>query len=108
MAGSEWIWTHSTDALERAVSLLTGVAVMTTRGTDDPVRKADAFGGRVLLPFFETKPPPEPATLRLLLVPERGVWILFGLKPCGTPRVVSRLTGFEGLCDSCVRLVATL
>ena len=107
MAGTEWIWTHSTDELERAVCLLTGIAVMTTRGGEDPVRKQDAFGGRVLLPCFETKPP-EPSVMRLLLVPEKNVWILFHLTKSGTPRVVSRLSGFEGLCDSCVRLVSNL
>ena len=49
MAGTEFIWQHSTDALERACALLAGVAILTTRGGDDPIRKQDAFLGRVSL-----------------------------------------------------------
>ena len=58
MAGAEFIWQHSKDELERACALLAGVAILTTRGGEDPIRKKDAFVGRVSLPFLETTPPP--------------------------------------------------
>ena len=66
MAGAEFIWQHSKDELERACALLAGVAILTTRGGEDPIRKKDAFVGRVSLPFFETTPPP-PGVKRLAL-----------------------------------------
>ena len=100
MSGCEFIWENGTDELERMCCLLTGLAILTTKGGDDPIRKLDAFKGRVSLPWFETAAPGDDKALRLTLVPEARKWIVFALGPSGSPRVVSALTGFEGMCES--------
>lgn len=107
MAGTEWIWINGTDQLERMCCLLAGIAVLTTRGDEDPIRKADAFGGRVQLPFYETRPP-KPEALRLALVPSARRWILFRLDKRGIPKVAASQRGFEGLCNAALQLVANL
>ena len=104
MAGSEFIWQHSKDELERACALLTGVAILTTRGGEDPIRKKDAFVGRVSLPFFETTPPP-PGVKRLALIPDQRRWVLYKIGKDGAPNVQCNLRGFEGLCDCLLEFV---
>lgn len=104
MAGSEFIWQHSKDELERACALLTGVAILTTRGGDDPIRKKDAFVGRVSLPFFETAPPP-PGVKRLALIPDQKRWVLYRIGKDNAPSVLCNLRGFEGLCDCLLEFV---
>jgi len=104
MAGSEFIWQHSKDELERACALLTGVAILTTRGGEDPIRKRDAFVGRVSLPFFETTPPP-PGVKRLALIPDQRRWVLYKIGKDGAPNVQCNLRGFEGLCDCLLEFV---
>ena len=108
MAGTEWIWTHGTDPLERMCCLLAGVAVLTTKGDEDPIRKADAFGGRVQLPCFETAPPPGLSDVRVALVPHARRWILYHLSARGAPVVLLSQRGFEGLCNAVLQLVASL
>lgn len=108
MAGTEWIWQHGTDPLERMCCLLAGVAVLTTKGDEDPIRKADAFGGRLSLPFFETKPPSSQNALRITLVPSARRWILFRLDKRQMPRVAASQRGFEGFCNVVLQLVANL
>lgn len=98
MAGTEYIWQHSTDPLERACALLAGVAVLTTRGGEDPIRKKDAFLGRVSLPFLETTPPP-PGVKRLVLIPDQRRWVLYKIGKDNSPTVLCNLRGFEGMCD---------
>jgi len=107
MAGTEWIWTHGTDPLERMCCMLAGIAVLTTKGDGDPLRKSDAFGGRMALPFFETRPP-SPDALRIVLIPNHRRWILFKLDKRGMPNVAASLQGFEGLCSVVLQLVASL
>ena len=104
MAGSEFIWQHSKDELERACALLTGVAILTTRGGDDPIRKKDAFVGRISLPFFETTPP-LPGVKRLALIPDQKRWVLYKIGKDGAPNVQCNLRGFEGLCDCLLEFV---
>lgn len=104
MAGSEFIWQHSKDELERACALLTGVAILTTRGGEDPIRKRDAFVGRVSLPFFETTPPP-PGVKRLALIPDQRRWVLYKIGKDNAPIVMCNLRGFEGLCDCLLEFV---
>ena len=98
MAGCEYIWQHGTDPLERACALLAGVAVLTTKGGEDPMRKQDAFVGRVGLPFFETKPPAS-GVKRLALLTDQKRWVLYKVDKKNTPHVLCNLRGFEGLCD---------
>ena len=107
MAGTEWIWTNGTDQLERMCCLLAGIAVLTTKGDEDPIRKADAYGGRMQLPFYETQAPAASA-LRIALVPSARRWILFRLDKRGMPKVAASLRGFEGLCTVALQLVASL
>lgn len=104
MAGSEFIWQHSKDELERACALLAGVAILTTRGGDDPIRKRDAFVGRVSLPFLETTPPP-PGVKRLALIPDQRRWVLYKIGKDNAPNVLCNLRGFEGLCDCLLEFV---
>ena len=98
MAGCEFIWQHGTDPLERACALLAGAAVLITKGGEDPIRKQDAFVGRVSLPFFETKPPAS-GVKRLALLTDQKRWVLYTVDKKNKPRVLCNLSGFEGLCD---------
>jgi len=104
MAGTEYIWQHGTDTLERACALLAGIAVLTTRGGDDPIRKLDAFLGRISLPFLETTSP-APGVKRLVLLPDRRRWILYKIDKKNQPTVLCNLSGFEGLCDCVLEFV---
>ena len=105
MAGAEWIFQHGTSELEKACALLAGVAVLTTRGGDDPMRKCDAFLGRVSLPFFETTPPAD-GVKRLALLPEKQRWILYRMSAkSGKPELIASLRGFEGLCDCMLEFI---
>ena len=96
MAGVEWIWDHAEDDVERAVSLLTGIAMLTTKGDDDPIRKAVAFGGRLQMPFFEVPPPDESAALRICFVAEHQRWVLYRLDRKGMPTVRSSCARVAG------------
>ena len=107
MAGSEWIWANGTDVLERMCCLLAGLAVLTTKGGEDPIRKQDAFCGRLQLPFLETAPPPR-EKMRITLIPHTKRWVLYNLDSRGRPRVLCSLKGFEGFCDVVLQLVASL
>lgn len=98
MAGCEYIWQNGTDPLERACALLAGAAVLTTKGESDPIRKCDAFLGRVSLPFFETTPPAS-GVKRLALLADQKRWVLYKVDKNNTPHVLCNLRGFEGLCD---------
>jgi hypothetical protein len=107
MSGSEWMWLHGTDELERMCCLLAGLALMTTKQGEDPVRKGNAFGGRVVLPFFETAPPP-PTALRLALIPTARRWVLFSIGKNGQPKIELSQRGFQGFCTGALKLVASL
>lgn len=98
MAGCEYIWEHGTNPLERACALLAGAAVLTTKGGEDPIRKRDAFLGRLSLPFFETKPP-ACGVKRIALLTDQKRWVLYKVDKRNAPHVLCNLRGFEGLCD---------
>ena len=109
MQGAEWCWENSNYECERMGMLLAGLAIMTTRTSgDDPdaIRKKDAFGGRVQLPFLETAPPA--SGLRLVLISHAKRWILYRLTSHGTPSVVLSQRGFDGFCSCVIQLVASL
>ncbi len=107
MAGSEWIWQNGTDELERLCCMIAGLAVLTTKGGEDPIRKQDAFCGRLQLPFLETAPPP-PEAMRITLIPHAKRWVLYRLDQRGMPRILCSLRGFDGFCDVALQLVASL
>lgn len=94
MEGLEWTWDNSTSPIKLLCALLTAVACLTTREGDDPIRKADAFGGHVQLPFLHTKSPDD-SQLRVALVPESKKWFLFKLRN-GQAEVQASVEGFEG------------
>lgn len=96
MAGAAYLWANSLDPLSRTCVILAGMACILTRGGEDPVRKGDAFCGRVQLPFLET-PPPKRTMLRVSLVPNSGLWVLYRLGSTGTPEILSSAAGVEGL-----------
>ena len=104
MAGTEFIWLHGTSPLERACSILAGVAVLVTKGGEDPMRKQDAFLGRVGLPFLETTPP-NPGVKRLTLVPDQRRWVLYKVGKDNVPSVLCNLRGFDGFCDALLEFV---
>ena len=104
MAGTEFIWLHGTNPLERACAILAGVAVLITKGGEDPIRKQDAFVGRVGLPFFETKPP-NPGVKRLALVPDQRRWVLYKVGKDNAPSVLCNLRGFDGFCDALLEFI---
>ena len=108
MAGTEWIFDKGEDDLEHAVSILSGVAMITTRGGEEAIRKGSACEGRLQLPFFETPPPAERSALRILFVPHLRRWVLYRFDKHGKPQVVSSQRGFEGLCTAALLLVASL
>ena len=68
--------------------MLAGIAILTTKGGDDPIRKLDAFRGRVALPFLETVGAINKG-LRLTLVPDARRWILYSLNAKGAPKVLT-------------------
>lgn len=107
MAGAEWIWAQGTDELERLCCMMAGLAVLTTKGGEDPIRKQDAFCGRLQLPFLETAPPP-PEAMRITLIPHAKRWVLFRLDQRGMPKILCSLKGFDGFCDVALQLVASM
>ena len=107
MAGAEWIYANGTNVLERMCCIFAGLAVLTTKGGEDPIRKQDAFLGRLQLPFLETAPP-APEALRITLVPSHQRWVLYRLDARGLPRILCSLKGFDGFCDVALQLVASL
>jgi len=96
MQGCEFVWKNSDSELKRLCALLSGIAMLTTKGTDDLVRKATAFSGLVQLPFLETVPP-SPKQPRLAMVPTNRSWVLYSLSAKGTPVVELSKRGFDGL-----------
>ena len=105
MAGCEWIWLNSASNVERMCALLAGVAVWTTTEGDDPIRKCNAFGGRVQLPFFETAHP-KPRLQRITLIPQFGRGVLYRISESdGEPRIIYSQKGFIGLCNCVLQLV---
>lgn len=105
MQGAEHLFHNSMSELKKTCVLLTGVAMLTTKGSDDFIRKATAFGGLVQLPFFDTAPPKNRRQPRLALVPTTRSWCLYTLDSHGKPVVEISQRGFEGLvlCVLCLR-----
>lgn len=96
MQGCEYVWKYSECELKRMCALLAGIAMLTTRGTDDLVRKATAFSGLFQLPFLETITP-IPRRYRIALVPTTRSWVLYNISAKGTPHVQLSKRGFDGL-----------
>ena len=97
MQGAEHVFEHSKSEMKRMCALLAGIAMLTTTGTDDTIRKATAFNGLVQLPFLETVPPTKRSQTRLALVPTTRSWTLYTLSSAGRPAVEMSQRGFDGL-----------
>lgn len=97
MQGAEYIFQHSKSEMKRTAALLAGLAIITTKGTDDVIRKATAFSGLVQLPFIETVPPNKRSQQRLALIPTTRSWALYSLSASGKPIVKLSRRGFQGL-----------
>ena len=97
MQGAEYLFQHSKSEMKRTAALLAGIAIITTTGTDDVVRKATAFNGLVQLPFLETVPPTKRTQQRLALVPTTRSWALYTISATGKPSVQLSKRGFSGL-----------
>ena len=100
--GTPWVWGHPETELElhRACALLAGLALvcLPANATADSIRKDDAFGGRVHLPFFQTSTP-RVGVSQLCLLPHRREWVLFKwVRNKATPHIILRQGGFDGLC----------
>ena len=100
MQGAEWTYANSTDELDKTIILLSGLALLTTKG-EDVLRKADAFKGRLQLPFLETIPPS--VGVRAILIPSENRWVLFRLRR-GVPEILASKKGIEGLKAVCLEL----
>jgi hypothetical protein len=106
MAGAMYVWNEENEGpdweLRKVSVLLACVACATTRGGEDPIRKAAAFGGRVQLPFLDT--PACTIGKRLALVPG-AVWILYSLNRKGAATILTSAEGLEGLKLACLGLM---
>jgi hypothetical protein len=97
MFGAEHVFRHSRSELKKMCALLSGIALLTTKGTDDAPRKATAFGGLVQLPFLDTPPPERRTQQRIALVPTTRSFVLYALEANGQPVVDVSRAGLEGL-----------
>jgi len=107
MSGTEWCFANSKSELKKSCALLAGIAMLTTIGTDDFIRKAEAFNGIVQLPFLETVPPASNRQ-RIALVPTTRSWILYTISNNGKPLVQLSQQGFEGLVNVSIALRETI
>ncbi len=107
MEGALWSWKHNDDAIVRICVLLAGSALLLTEGGKDEIRKADAFAGRVLLPFLETPPAP-PHLSRITLVPQTQTWTLHKFQHAGKLSVECSGCGEQGLLLCLLPLLDTL
>ena len=107
MAGAAWLYENSDDELRKLVSVLAGLACLTTREGEDPIRKGTAFGGRVNLPFLEARAPSDVSTVRLVLDRWANRWTLY--RVCsGKVEVVGGGLGYQGLATSAVGMLPSL
>lgn len=95
MQGAPSAW-RSDDVTKRTAAVLAGLACLLTREGPDPIRKSDAFGGRVVLPFLEPRPPRDRAAPRVALDRWNNRWSLFSLT-ANSPDVIASGVGLAGL-----------
>lgn len=107
MAGAVWLYRNSNQELRKLVSVLAGLACLTTKEGEDPIRKGVAFGGRVSLPFLETTAPTDPSVVRLVLDRWTNRWSLFRVSRVGV-EVMGGGVGYRGLLTAAVGMLSTL
>ena len=96
MQGAQSAWRQSDDVTKKTVAVLAGLACLLTREGPDPIRKSDAFGGRVVLPFLDPRPPRDKAAPRIMLDRWNNRWTLFRLTD-NSPDLIASGMGLEGL-----------
>lgn len=107
MCGAMYLYENSEEELRKVVSVLAGLACLTTREGEDPIRKGVAFGGRVCLPFLQTKAPTDPSATRLMLDRWTNRWTLYRVLS-GQVEVTGGGLGYRGLLTSAVGLLKSL
>ena len=107
MRGARYTWDEDTNLLHKSCAILAGLAVHYGGGgtTNDVTRRRDAFGGRLELPFLETREP-RSCGRRMALLPQTGEWVVFRRNDEKGVDVLFCADGFSGLCDAVIVLVA--
>jgi hypothetical protein len=96
MRGTEWTYPEDPIVLHKTAALLAGVAVLFAgKSSTDEIKRADAFNGRLVIPFFEVPLCKTGETL-IAYTPMTDDWVAFKLKN-GQPSILLRQKGFQGL-----------
>jgi hypothetical protein len=82
------------DAAGRAAAVLTALAMALAK-SEPAIRRGDAFGGAVQLPFLCTRPPKSGSTV--LYVEDSDAWLLLKASSKGHATVAARRHGVDGL-----------
>ena len=98
MQGAVSVWETSDCETKKTAAVLAGLACLLTREGPDPIRKGLPFGGKVMLPFLEPRPPSDPNSPRILLDRWTNRWSLFRLTRDSRPDVLASGVGLAGLC----------
>ena len=103
MRGAEYCFADDPSLLYKTCALLAGIAVILTVNAQS-IRRDDAFRGRVLLPFLETKIEPQfEYKPRLQYLADTDDWVVYDIKrSTGLPVVEFRGSGFDGCCQACL------
>ena len=96
MQGCEYVYKKSNSDLKKTAALLAGLSVLTTKGTDDAIRKATAFSGLVQLPFLRTAAP-QNNKKRIILIASTRKWAVYSLSKSGKPIIEMSQAGLAGL-----------
>lgn len=102
MRGAMWTYEEDPDEIHKISALLAGYALVLVTNKDS-IRKGNAFGGRVSLPFLDG-PPPLPSVTRLTLLPESNEWVVYSLSVNGKPKVKCKKAGYAGFCEGLLLL----
>ena len=94
--GGERMYDSATDADQspRVAAVLTALAIAIGQ-SESQLRRGDAFGGRVQLPFLCTRPPKRGEML--LYIEDEDAWLLLRTGSKGRVEVAARRTGAIGL-----------
>ena len=103
MRGAVWSFETDPDPVHKMSALLAGLALVISKHRDD-IRKGNAFGGRVVLPFIDSAPI-APLVSRLGLVSDTGDWVVYFTDKIGNPKVKYKSHGYSGFCE-CVLLLS--
>lgn len=104
MRGAQWEWEHSESEVVRTCCMLSGLS-MIFAGKSPDIRKDEAFGGRIELPFLSHQTL-SPTMKRMVFLPHLNEWIVYSTgKRDFKPVVHMRATGVNGLGQCALMLV---